>query len=243
MRGGANVAPGKVAALTSTTGGSEGDFALEGRLVASEGLTGRSLSALEFGVGRAVGTNGGSVGVAVSVTEVAVAGRAEVVEDGVVLGIGEVYGSLSSILAESSNSSASVGGGGGEVTRETVEETGAVAVGAGATLGETSLADSVNAETVVTVGVGGASGTSDTTEIGSGFELLRADRVDGVDAVTLNIGGVGGSSRVDEEVVGALRLVRGEGSVTVNDGTGETTVTGLGSNDAGEGEDSSGGDD
>lgn len=54
---------------------------------------------------------------------------------------------------ESANGTAGVEGGGREVTRKAVKVTEAVGVGAGASLGEATLALTANAETVVAVGV------------------------------------------------------------------------------------------
>lgn len=108
-------------------------------------------------------------------------------------------------------------------------------------MSETSLADTVDTDTVVTVGVGGASGSSDTACVGSSFKLAGADGVDGVKTVRLVAGVIVGSTRVDKVLVGALGLIRREGSVTVDNGTGETTVSRLGSSEASEGENRDGG--
>lgn len=127
-----------------------------------------------------------------------------VLEEGERLTVGR---SLGRVLAEGTDGTALVRRGRGEVTREAVEETRAVLVGRSATLGEATLALAVDTETVVAVRVGRAGSAGDTAEVGARLELLGALGVDGGDAVTLVAGRVVVGTGVDEEVVGALRLV------------------------------------
>lgn len=65
-------------------------------------------------------------------------------------------------------------------------------------MGETSLADTVRADTVVAVGVRRAGSSGDTAEVGTRLELLGADGVGGSGAVTLNVGAFSVGSGVDE---------------------------------------------
>lgn len=67
----ANVALGEVATLAGTAGGSSSELAGKGGGVTLQGLSGRGLGTLELGVVSAVGTDGGTVVVAVSGSKVA----------------------------------------------------------------------------------------------------------------------------------------------------------------------------
>lgn len=174
--------------------------------------------------------------IAIARAVVAVSTRAEHIKDPVVVVVVATDLTLSRVLAEGSNTSAGIGRSGLQVTRLAVEETRAVRVDSSASLSETSLAYARYTESIITIRVGRAGGTGDTTEVSSGLGLHSADRVDGVDAITLVSGGVVAFSRVGEVVVGALRLIGRESSITVDNGAGESTVTGLSSDDTGEGE-------
>ena len=107
----AEVALGKVAARTGTSRGNLSELTGEGGRVAGQSLASRGLSAFlfkdrargseeresrertaathELFVVGAVGADGGRVDVARAGSEVAVTGRAELVKDGVVLGVGD----------------------------------------------------------------------------------------------------------------------------------------------------------
>lgn len=214
----------------------------EGGRVTGEGLSGGGGGASELFVLRAVSADSCDMFGANTGVVTAVATRTVLVKDGVVVGrFLRVDGGVE-VLAESTESSASVGSGGGEVLVEAVEETKAVLVVGPALLSETSLALTANARSIITSSVVAAGSASDTASVSAGLELHNTLGVDGGRTITLNSGSSLVGTRVDEEIGGALGRIGREGTVTVDNGAGESTVGGLSGNETGEGDEGSDGD-
>lgn len=177
-----------------------------------------------------------------STIESTVTARAVSVEDGVVDGIFCAINGGVEVLTVSAKSTTGVGSGSAEVLIEAVEETETVLVVGAALLSETSLALTTDALPIVTSSVVTAGSASDTASVSAGFDLHNTLGVDGGGTITLNSGSGLVGTRVDEEIGGALGRIGREGTVTVNDGAGESTVGGLSGNETGEGDEGSDGD-